>query len=354
MSKFWSPDIHALKPYVPGEQLNQPDIIKLNTNENPYPPSGRVLQALESYDKDRLRLYPDPNCSALKQALARHHGVEPAQVFVGNGSDEVLALAFMTFFRQPHPLLMPDITYSFYPVYCQLFGITRQPIPLDEGFRVCLADYPEDNGGVILANPNAPTGIPLPLSEIRALLGRNTGSVVLVDEAYVDFGAESAVSLVKEFPNLLVVHTFSKSRSLAGLRVGYAIGSPELVDGLERVKNSFNSYPLDSLAMAAAIAAVEDNDYFEATRQRIIQTRNETVWQLESLGFEVLPSATNFIFARHPGAEAEQLYTQLKARRILVRHFGAERIRQWLRITIGRPEEMSALTQALRDLLRTL
>jgi len=347
MSKFWSPAIQSLTPYTPGEQPRIDGLIKLNTNENPYPPAPGVQQAITSFDAERLRLYPDPECLALKQALASDQGLEPQQVFVGNGSDEVLALAFMAFFRQPHPLLLPDTTYSFYSVYIDLFGIPSQLLPLRPDFRIELDDYQSENGGIIFANPNAPTGIALPLSEIRRLLERNTESVVIVDEAYVDFGAESAVALIKDFPNLLVVQTFSKSRSLAGLRVGFAYGQEELIEGLERVKNSFNSYPLDTLAQLSAIAALKDGAYFQQCCRKIMATREWTTEQLAALGFRTLPSATNFIFTSHPALPGAELMQYLRDNRILVRHFSKPGISNHLRITIGTDEQMQALIDCL-------
>tara|TARA_R100000093_G_scaffold56792_1_gene29478 strand:+ start:104 stop:928 length:825 start_codon:yes stop_codon:yes gene_type:complete len=273
MSRFWSERVRELEPYVPGEQPKIDGLIKLNTNESPFPPSPRVRDVLTDGAIDKLRLYPDPNSSALKQTIADYYGLKPEQTFVGNGSDEVLAFAFMAFFKQSRPLLYPDITYSFYPVYCQLFDIDYEMLPLADDLSINLADYRRENGGIIFPNPNAPTGRALPLSDIEALLKENTDSVVLIDEAYVDFGAESAAQLVDRYPNLLVTQTLSKSRSLAGLRLGFALGSAELIEGLERVKNSFNSYPVDRLAEAAAIVAIEDDDYFRQCRDQVIATR---------------------------------------------------------------------------------
>lgn len=348
MSKFWSEAILSLQPYVPGEQPKQGNIIKLNTNENPYPPSPKVVEVLTHFPKERLRLYSDPDSTQLKQTLAQHFHVDYDQVFVGNGSDEVLAHAFMAFFRQPLPLLLPSTTYSFYDVYCDLYQIKTQHVPLTADYRINLADYAQPNGGIIFANPNAPTGVALPLADIEALLQKNTETVVIVDEAYVDFGAESAVTLVNQYPNLLVIQTLSKSRSLAGMRVGFAIGSPELIAGLERVKNSFNSYPLDMLAIAAASAAIEDQSYFEQTTQQIMADRQWTDEQLAALGFNVLPSSTNFIFASHPEVSGAELMAHLRSRNILVRHFTKPSIENFLRITIGTRQEMEALITALK------
>ena len=351
MSKYWSELVRGLVPYVPGEQPKVKNLIKLNTNENPYPPSPKVTQAINSFDKNRLRLYPDPDSDILKQALADSYGVSKSQVFVGNGSDEILALAFMAFFKQASPILFPDISYSFYPVYCNLFEIKYQQLPLNEHYEIVLEDYASDNGGIIFPNPNAPTGRVLGLEQLRSLLQRNTESVLIVDEAYIDFGGESAIALVAEFPNLLVVQTFSKSRSLAGSRVGFAIGAEDLIEGLERVKNSFNSYPLDMLAVVAAVAALEDQAYFKQTQQKIIASRDWLDGELQGLGFEVLPSTANFIFARHPAHDAAQLFAALRQRKILVRYFSSARIDQFMRISIGTQQECEALVTALKDIL---
>lgn len=348
MSKFWSPAIHSLVPYTPGEQPKVAGLIKLNTNENPYPPAPGVTEALQHFPTERLRLYPDPDASRLKQALAQNSGLQVEQIFVGNGSDEVLALAFMAFFRQNAPLLMPETTYSFYDVYCDLYGIAHRKIALDAEFRIDLNDYRCENGGIIFANPNAPTGIALGLDEIRTLLESNTETLVLVDEAYVDFGADSALALVNEFPNLLVVQTFSKSRSLAGMRVGFAFGHPDLIAGLERVKNSFNSYPLDMLAIESACASLADNDYFARTCQRIIDTREQSAQALAGLGFIVLPSRTNFLFCSHPTIAAAELMGFLREHNILVRHFSKALIANYLRITVGTDAEMTSLIDTLK------
>lgn len=351
MSRFWSPVVHRLSPYVPGEQPKIQNLVKLNTNENPYGPSPKVIAAIEVEVGDSLRLYPDPTSMQLRQALADYHGLDVGQVFVGNGSDEVLAHIFHGLFQHPAPLLFPDITYSFYPVYCGLYGIDYEAIPLSEQFEIQVADYERPNAGIIFPNPNAPTGRLLPLADIEALLQKNTDSVVVVDEAYIDFGGESAVTLISEYPNLLVTQTFSKSRSLAGLRVGFALGQRELIEALERVKDSFNSYPLDRLAIVGATAAIEDNAHFEHTCQAVMDSRDEVVRGLQELGFEMPPSAANFVFARHPQRDAAELASLLRERGIIVRHFRLPRIEQYLRITIGRPEENAALLSALRDIL---
>ncbi|QJQ94963.1 MULTISPECIES: histidinol-phosphate transaminase [Halomonadaceae] len=349
MSKFWSPTVRELTPYVPGEQPRE-RLIKLNTNENPYPPAPGVGQVLRDYPTDHLRLYPDPEAMALRSALAREHGVEIEQVFVGNGSDEVLALAFQAFFCQERPLSMPDITYSFYPVYCRLYDIDYRTLPLDE-WQVPLDDIDPKSGGVIFANPNAPTGHGHGRTAIASMLERVSECVVLVDEAYVDFGGESAVPLIERYPNLLVTGTFSKSRSLAGIRLGYAIGSRELIEGLERVKNSFNSYPIDSLASAVGVAALEDSAHFEASREKVIITRERTRRRLEALGFEVLPSQANFVLVRHPDYDAGQLFLGLRERAILIRHFNTDMLRDFMRISIGTDDEMDSLIEALEILI---
>jgi len=354
MSRFWSRVVSALTPYVPGEQPKIANLIKLNTNENPYPPSPQVLTAIQAelgVDAARLRLYPDPNADQLKAAVAKLHGVTAQQIFVGNGSDEVLAHIFMALLKHERPILFPDITYSFYPVYCGLYGVDYRTVPLADDFSIDPADYTQPNGGIIFPNPNAPTGRLLALEAIEQILAANPNSVVVVDEAYVDFGGISAISLVDRHDNLLVVHTLSKSRSLAGLRVGFAVGHPALIEALERVKNSFNSYPLDRLAIVGAVAALEDARHFERTRQAVIATRNTLTAELQALGFEVLPSAANFIFARHPQHDAAKLAQALRDRSIIVRHFKLPRIDQFLRITVGTDAECKALTQALRDIL---
>lgn len=352
MSKFWSEVVHKLTPYVPGEQPKLNNLVKLNTNENPYGPSPKVIEALKAEAADSLRLYPDPNSDALKAAIAENFKLQPQQVFVGNGSDEVLAHVFQALLKHDKPLLFPDISYSFYPVYCGLYAIDYQTIPLAEDFTIRIEDYMRPNGGIIFPNPNAPTGIPLPLAEVERLLKHNTESVVVVDEAYVDFGTESAVGLINRYPNLLVTHTLSKARSLAGLRVGYALGSPELIEALIRVKDSFNSYPIDRFASAGAIAAMQDVEYFEKTCQQVIATREALVRDLTSLGFDVLPSGANFIFAKHQQHGGAELTAKLRERGIIVRHFKSPaRISDYLRITIGTDAQSKKLLQALSEIL---
>jgi histidinol-phosphate aminotransferase len=351
MSRFWSPVVAGLTPYVPGEQPKTADLVKLNTNEHPYGPSPRAVEAMRAELGDSLKLYPDPESTRVKEAAARACGVRPEQVFVGNGSDEVLAHAFFALFQHERPLLFPDITYSFYPVYCRLYGIEHLTIPLSDAFQVRVDDYARPNGGIVIANPNAPTGRVLPLSEIERLLQRNTDSVVLVDEAYIDFGGDSAAALVGRYPNLLVVRTLSKSYALAGLRVGFALGDEALIEGLERVKNSFNSYPLDRVAIAGATAALDDHEWFERSRAAVIEQREALTRALEARGFEVLPSKANFVFARHPAQDAWTIAAGLRAERVIVRHFKLPRIEQFLRISVGTEEQHARLFAALDSVL---
>jgi histidinol-phosphate aminotransferase len=358
MSRFWSKVVSDLTPYVPGEQPKLANLIKLNTNENPYPPSPKVLAAIQAElgdDGARLRLYPDPNADLLKAAIAINHDISTQQVFLGNGSDEVLAHIFMALLKHDAPILFPDITYSFYPVYCGLYDVAYRNVALADDFTINPTDYcPSEsgqaNGGIIFPNPNAPTGRLLGLTAIEQILVANPDTVVVVDEAYVDFGGDSAIPLINRYDNLLVVHTLSKSRSLAGLRVGFAAGHPALIEALERVKNSFNSYPLDRLAIVGAVAALEDPAHFEQCCEAVIATRETLSAALDQLGFEVLPSAANFIFARHPQHDAAQLALALREKKIIVRHFKLPRIDQFLRITVGTDEECKALTVALQQI----
>jgi len=341
-----------LTPYVPGEQPKLANLVKLNTNENPYGPSPRALAALRAEVGDTLRLYPDPNCDRLRDAIAAFYRVQRAQVFVSNGSDELLAHAFLALLKHDRPVLFPDITYSFYPVYCGLYGIAFREVPLTASFEIRVDDYFTPNGGIIFPNPNAPTGRSLALAEIERLLRANAGSVVVVDEAYVDFGAESAVGLIGRYPQLLVVQTLSKSRSLAGLRVGYALGDAQLIEALLRVKDSFNSYPLDRFALAGAAAAIEDGAYFEQTCAKVIATRTRLVADLQSLGFDVLPSAANFVFARHGALGGAELAAKLRERSIVVRHFSnPRRIAPFVRITVGTDAQCAALIAAVQAIL---
>lgn len=355
MSHYWSPVVHGLVPYVPGEQPQVEGLVKLNTNENPYPPSPRVLQAVREAAGDALRLYPEPTGRALRNKIAARNGLSPEQVFVGNSSDEVLAHVFQGLLNHaPRPLLFPDISYAFYPVYCGLYGIPFRAVPLDAQLGLHLDDYlAPDAGAIVFPNPNAPTGRALARADIGRLLAAQADKVVVIDEAYVDFGAESAVPLIADHPNLLVVQTFSKSRSLAGLRAGFAMGQAPLIDGITRVKDSFNSYPLDRLATAGAIAAIEDEAHFDNTRRRVIASRERLALALQSLGFEVLPSQANFLFVRHPGHRGEALAAALRERRILVRRFAQPaRIADFLRISIGTDAQCDTLIHALTELTR--
>jgi histidinol-phosphate aminotransferase len=353
MSKFWSKTVKELTPYKPGEQIQAKNLIKLNTNESPYGPSPKALEAIRSASDDALRLYPPPNSDLLKTSIAKSYQVQANQVFVGNGSDEVLAHIFLGLFKQSQPILFPDITYTFYPVYCSLYEIAYRQIPLNQDFQIQIDDYLAipNNGGIIFPNPNAPTGLMTPLAEIRRLLDANTESVVVIDEAYVDFGCESSVQLVNQYPNLIVTHSFSKSRALAGLRVGYAIANADLIEGLERVKNSFNSYPLGRLAQAGATAAVLDTEYLTATIQKIQHTRQQLIADLAGLGFHTLASEANFVFTTHPSKSAELIYSELRKKDILIRYFNLPRINNYLRITVGTDEECAKLIVALKEIL---
>lgn len=353
MSRFWSERARGLTPYVPGEQPVDEPLVKLNTNENPYPPSPAVGRALAALDLQCLRLYPDPDSTRLRRVIADSCGLAPDQVFVGNGSDEVLAFAFFGLLKHEAPLCFPDVTYSFYPVWSDLCGIDFREVPVAADLSIDPGAFPADCGGIILPNPNAPTGLLLALPALRELLGRHSDCVVVVDEAYIDFGGESAVSLVRDFDNLLVVQTLSKSRSLAGLRVGYALGDAALIEGLERVKNSFNSYTLDLLAEEVALAAFADEDYFRRTCQAVVDSRESLRANLAQLGFEVLPSAANFLLARHPGRPARELFGALREKGVLVRYFARPRIDDYLRISIGTPQQCTVLTDALREILHT-
>ncbi|MGM9538634.1 MAG: histidinol-phosphate transaminase [Candidatus Onthomonas sp.] len=352
MKEFWSGRIRGITPYTPGEQPKNRTFIKLNTNENPYAPSPKAVEAIRETAGEGLRLYPDPEGTPLIQALARRTGLQENQIFVGNGSDEVLAFAFQAFFDEGSTIVFPDITYSFYPVYANLFGIRCRTIPLREDFTVPVEQFLGDNDGVVIANPNAPTGIELDQEGIRRILEGNPDKVVIVDEAYVDFGGVSALPLIDQYPNLLVVQTTSKSRALAGLRVGFAFGNANLIAGINCVKNSINSYTLDRLAIAGATAAVEDEDYFQAQRRRVMDTRERTAERLRGLGFTVLPSQSNFIFVSHPAVPAKDLFSGLREAGILVRYFAQPRIDNFLRITIGTDPDMEALAAALERLTK--
>ncbi|HEU0204721.1 MAG TPA: histidinol-phosphate transaminase [Burkholderiaceae bacterium] len=352
MQKYWSPFVRGLTPYVPGEQPPIADLIKLNTNENPYPPSPAALAALRQAADANLRLYPNPSGERLKEEVAAIYGVPAASVFVGNGSDEILAHTFCALLKHALPVLFPDVTYSFYPVYCGLYGIEYRTLPLTADFRIRIADYAAPNGGIVFPNPNAPTGCLLPLADVEALLATNPDSVVVIDEAYIDFGGASAIPLIARYPNLLVTQTLSKSRALAGLRVGFAIGDPGLIQALERVKSCFNSYPVDRLALAGAVAALADREHFERTRAAMMASRETLARDLRALAFDVLPSAANFLFVRHAHADAATLLAELRARKILVRRFEQPaRIAQFLRISIGTDAQCQELVAALREIL---
>ena len=349
--QFWSRRIRDIEPYVPGEQPKDRRYVKLNTNENPFPPSPRVQAAIAAVDTAALRLYPDPDCLELRKALAADKNLAPEQVFVGNGSDEVLAFCYLAFMDEDNPAVFPDVTYSFYPVYGRFFQNNCRIVPVNEDFTMPLEDMMHNDGTVVLTNPNAPTGIGLPLSDIRRVLEANRDHVVIVDEAYVDFGCDSAVKLIPEYENLLVVQTFSKSRSLAGMRIGFAYGNENLIAALNAVKNSINSYTLDRLALAAAQAAVEDKAYFDDTRQAIIKIRETATGKLRELGFTVLPSQANFVFASHETVPGKVLFRRLRERGVLVRYFDKPRISNFLRITIGTEEEMDILISNLKQIL---
>ncbi len=352
MSRYWSAITHKLTPYVPGEQPKLANLVKLNTNESPYPPSPYVAEVLRENANNQLQRYPDPNSVALRTTIANYHGLAISNVFVGNGSDEVLAHAFQALLKHDLPILFPDISYSFYPVYCGLYDIAHTVVPLTADFQIRVDDYMRPNGGIIFPNPNAPTGCPVKLTDIERLLIANPDSVVVIDEAYVDYGAESAVNLIAKYPQLLVVHTFSKSRGLAGLRVGYALGNSELIDGLTRVKDSFNSYPLGKLAQIGAAAAIQDTDYFAETCTHVIHTRAQLIADLTRLGFNVLPSAANFVFASHSQHDGAALTAKLRERSIIVRHFRSpDRIAPFMRITVGTDEQCAILINALTDIL---
>lgn len=353
MSRYWSPVVHQLTPYVPGEQPRMANLVKLNTNENPYGPGPKVLAAIASANNEDLRLYPDPTALELRKVIAAYHSVAIEEVFVGNGSDEVLAHAFCALLKHERPLAFPDISYSFYPVYCGLYGITPHVVPLADDFSIRIDDYiGADIGAAIFPNPNAPTGMALPLAEIERLVAARPDIPVVVDEAYVDFGTESAIALVHKHANVLVSHSLSKGRGLAGLRVGYAIGQAPLIDALTRVKDSFNSYPLDRLALAGAAASFADAAWFEQTRRKVMATRDAMVRGLAGLGFEVLPSAANFVFARHKTGNAAEINAKLREQGVIVRHFARpDRIANFLRITVGTDEQTAALMAALKTAL---
>ena len=347
----WESYVRKVVPYVPGEQPNEPDMIKLNTNENPYPPAPGVVRALREFDTDRLRLYPEPTCKVLVDAIAGNYGIKPEQVFVGVGSDDVLAMIFMTFFNDKKPVLFPDITYSFYDVWADMLRIPYETKALDENFQIKKEDYYGENGGVIFPNPNAPTGILMPLSEIEDILAHNRDVIVVVDEAYIDFGGESALPLIEKYDNLLVVQTFSKSRSMAGMRIGYAMGDAKLIRYINDVKYSFNSYTMNQTALALGVEAIRDKAYFEETRKKIIATREWTKVELKKLGFSFGDSMSNFIFVTHERVPATEIFAALREKNIYVRYFSKERINNYLRISIGTQAEMETLIAFLTDYL---
>lgn len=353
MEKYWSDIVKQLRPYEPGEQPCMDGVLKLNTNENPFGPSPKVLSAIKAQLGNQLRLYPPPSADLLKQAIADYYRLQKTQIFLGNGSDEILAHVFNGLLKKALPLLFPDITYSFYPVFCQLYDIDFEEIPLKDDLSIDLADYEVPNGGIIFPNPNAPTGRLLAIGEIEHLLKANRNSVVVIDEAYIDFGGQSSIGLLTDNPNLIVTQTMSKSRSMAGMRIGFALGSADLIEGLERVKNSFNSYPLGHLQIAAGISAIEDSDHFKDTCQRVIHNRAKLTIDLEELGFSVVPSAGNFVLVRHFRASALKIYGQLKNNGILVRYFNKQRLDNFLRITVGTTEQNDQLVAALATILRS-
>ncbi len=351
MNQYWSRRIREAVPYTPGEQPKDRTFIKLNTNECPYPPTPKAVEAIRGAAGEGLRLYPDPECLDLRTAIARREGLDVSQVFCGNGSDEILAFAFQAFFDPDREVVFPSITYSFYPVYANFFGLKYREVPMNLNFSVPVDLLCGENGGVVLANPNAPTGIAVGLDVVERVLAANPNVAVIVDEAYIDFGSDSAVGLTGRYPNLLVVQTSSKSRALAGLRVGWAMGSPGLIDGLRCVRDSVNSYTVDRLAQAGAAAAVRDEDYFQAIRRRVIKTREKTEKALKEIGFTVLPSQANFLFCSYPGRSGKALLDGLRERGILVRWWNRPDIRDWLRISVGTDEEMDALVQALCEMV---
>lgn len=352
MNDLWKKNLRDIEPYVPGEQSKDRDIVKINANENPYPPSPKAVEALKNFDTDRLRFYPQANATALKQAIADYYEVKAENVFVGNGSDDVLALAFQAFFNGDKPIAYPDITYSFYPVWCRLLGIEYVNYPLDENFRINVEDYKAENGGVVIPNPNAPTSIGEGREFVEKLMEYNRDSVVIIDEAYCDFGGVSSVPLIEKYENLLVTGTFSKSRSLAGMRIGFAIGSKTLIDTLEAVKNSYNSYTVDALSIAMGIEAMKDVEYFNETISKIIATRTRVTEELRLLGFEVLDSQTNFIMATHEGYNMKEMFEYLKENKIFIRYFNQPRINKYVRITIGTNDEMNKFLNGVKNFIR--
>lgn len=351
MEKLWRKNLRNIEPYVPGEQSKDKDIVKLNANENPYPPSPKAVEVLKTFQTDKLRLYPDANAYALKSALAKHFSVENDHVFVGNGSDDVIALCFQSFFNSSLPIVFPDITYSFYPVWCRLFDIDYVTPALDDEFRINPNDYIKENGGVVIPNPNAPTSIGENLDFVKKILDYNKDCIVIIDEAYAAFSSVSAVELINEYDNLVITGTFSKSHSLAGMRIGYALASKELIDVLEAVKNSYNSYTVDSLSVAMGAASISDETYFHEVTQKIIKTREYVTNRLRSLGFEVLDSSANFIMATHNGYNMKEMFEYLKTKKIFIRYFNLPRINNYVRISIGTDEEMNVFLREVENFL---
>lgn len=351
MSREWTKNLRNIEPYVPGEQSKDKDIVKINANENPYPPSPKAAEVLKSFDTNKLRFYPSANSTKLKEAIAKYYKVDVSNVFVGNGSDDVLAVAFQSFFNSEKPIVYPDLTYSFYPVWCSLFGIKYKNYPVGDDFRINPEDYKEKNGGVVIPNPNAPTSLGEGLDFVEKILKYNQDSVVIIDEAYVDFGGTSSISLIDKYENLLVTGTFSKSRSLAGLRIGFAIGSKALIDVMEAVKNSYNSYTVDSLSIEMGAASIEDDEYFKSTCKKVIKTRERVTLELKKLGFDVLDSQTNFIFATHNKHNMKSLFEYLKTQKVFIRYFSLPRIENYVRITIGTNEEMDIFLEKTKEFI---
>ena len=351
MSREWTKNLRNIEPYVPGEQSKDKDIVKINANENPYPPSPKAAEVLKSFDTNKLRFYPSANSTKLKEAIAKYYKVDVSNVFVGNGSDDVLAVAFQSFFNSEKPIVYPDLTYSFYPVWCSLFGIKYKNYPVGDDFRINPEDYKEKNGGVVIPNPNAPTSLGEGLDFVEKILNYNQDSVVIIDEAYVDFGGTSSIPLINKYENLLVTGTFSKSRSLAGLRIGFAIGSKALIDVMEAVKNSYNSYTVDSLSIEMGAASIEDDEYFKSTCKKVIKTRERVTLELEKLGFDVLDSQTNFIFATHNKHNMKSLFEYLKTQKVFIRYFSLPRIENYVRITIGTDREMDIFLEKTKEFI---
>lgn len=348
MDKLWTENLRDIEPYVPGEQSSDKDIIKLNANENPYPPSPKALEAMKNFDIAELKKYPNANSAPLKAALADYYNVDMKNVFVGNGSDDVIAIAFQALFNSNLPIAYPDLTYSFYPVWCRLFGIPFKTYPVDDAFRINPEDYKEKNGGVVIPNPNAPTSIGEGPDFVRKIMEYNRDSVVIIDEAYVDFGGVSSVPLISEYENLLVTGTFSKSRSLAGLRIGFAIGSERLVSVLEAVKNSYNSYTVDSLSIEIGRASVLDDAYFKDTCRKIMNTRQRVAEELRALGFSLPDSSANFLFVTHHKLSMKEMFEYLKEKKVFIRYFAIPRIDNYVRITVGTDDEMDVLLKEIR------